>query len=336
MTEDNVPPVLSFTIESEDRGHRLDVFLSSRCGDCSRSRIQKLIQEGHVLVNGIPVKARYELHLADRVSIRLSLPEVREIVIPQPMSLDVLYEDEDILVLNKPPGLIVHPGAGHEEGTLVHGLLAHCGSLASQGSPRRPGIVHRLDRNTSGALVIAKSDRAYLDLIRQFKDHAVVKEYLALVYGSLPRPSGEIRTLMGRHPVDRKRMAVLEKGGREAISSWDVETDWGEVSLIRVRIKTGRTHQIRVHLSYLHHPVVGDDVYGGGKRKARLVVSAALRSILLTVNRQMLHAGKLEFHHPRSHDPLSFVAPLPADLAGIIGEIRMLLPSESGSITPRR
>ncbi len=333
MTEDNLPPVLEFVIEPEDRGCRLDVFLSTRCGYCSRNRIKKLIQDGFVLVNGSPVKAAYEVRLADRITARLEPARVEGALVPHPMPLDVLFEDEDILVLNKPPGVIVHPGAGHEDGTLVHGLLARCGNLASQGAPWRPGIVHRLDKNTSGALVVAKSDRAYLDLIRQFKEHSVVKEYAALVYGSLPRPSGDIRTMMGRHPVDRKKMAVLEKGGREAISSWNVETDWGEVSLLRVRIRTGRTHQIRVHLSYLLHPVVGDDVYGGGRRKAHSVKSIPLKTILLAVDRQMLHAAKLEFHHPVSRDLLSFCAPLPPDFADLIETLRTLMSSEPGPVS---
>jgi 23S rRNA pseudouridine1911/1915/1917 synthase len=335
MRTDDSPPDLTFLVGAEEKACRLDIFLSARSEDCSRSHVKKLIQEGRVAVNGSPVKASYEIRFGDRITVWL--PEVAEgdPLTPEPMPLEILHEDDDILVLNKAPGVVVHPGAGHEEGTLVHGLLAHCPRLAAQGAPRRPGIVHRLDQGTSGALIVAKSDRAYLELIREFKDHEVAKEYLALVYGRMPQSSGEILTAMGRHPADRKKMAVLEKGGREAISEWRVETGWGEISLLRVVIKTGRTHQIRVHLSHIHHPVVGDETYGGGKRKARTVKSDTLRQLLLEVDRQMLHAWRLAFRHPVSGVELSFVAPLPPDFSELLRRIKHSLTGEGAGDLPR-
>lgn len=321
MKTEESPPDLTFLVGAEEKACRLDVFLSARTEDCSRSHVKRLIREGRVAVNGSPVKASYEIRFGDRIAVWLPEAAERESLTPGPMPLEILYEDDDILVLNKAPGVVVHPGAGHEEGTLVHGLLAHCPRLAAQGAPRRPGIVHRLDKGTSGALVVAKSDRAYLELIRQFKDHEVAKEYLALVYGRMSRSSGEIRTAMGRHPVDRKRMAVVEKGGREAVSEWWVEAGWGEMSLLRIAIRTGRTHQIRVHLSHIHHPVVGDETYGGGKRRARAVKSETLRPLLLEVDRQMLHARRLALRHPITGVELTFEAPLPPDFSELLGRI---------------
>ncbi len=272
-----------------------------------------MIKAGQVLVNGLAAKPSYEIRTGDSISVRLPGPEHPDRLIPQAMTLDILFEDEDIVVINKAPGIVVHPGAGHTEGTLVHGLLAHCRRLAPQGAPLRPGIVHRLDRHTSGALVVAKSDVAYLDLIHQFKHQLVAKHYLALVYGCFPQSSGQVKTLLGRHPMDRKKMAVLEGKGREAVTLWRVEKAWEEVTLLRVTIETGRTHQIRVHLSHLQHPVVGDATYGGGKRRAGLVKSDHLREILTKADRQMLHAEVLTFFHPRTKESMAFKAPLAED-----------------------
>ena len=319
---------LSCTIQADEADERLDSFLARRCAERSRNYFKKLIQDGFVLVNGRAVKAGYELRHGDMVSVRIPAEEVlSDRLTPLSMPLEILYEDEDILVVVKAPGTVVHPGAGNEEGTLVHGLLAHCSRLASQGSPRRPGIVHRLDRDTSGAMVVAKSDSAYLDLIEQFKGHEVRKEYLALVYGRMPQRAGEIRTYMDRHPAHRKKMAVVEHKGREAVSRWIVEKEWQELSLLNVKIETGRTHQIRVHLSHLQHPVVGDETYGGGKRRARSLLSKSIRDLLLQVERQMLHARNLAFMHPRTQEILSFTAPLPADFANLIEDLERILPS---------
>jgi 23S rRNA pseudouridine1911/1915/1917 synthase len=278
-----------------------------------------------VLVNQRAVKPGYEICADDVISIWLDRVLDFNELAPQFMNLAILYEDADILVVNKPPGLVVHPGAGHREGTLVHGLLAQCSRLATQGAPLRPGIVHRLDQGTSGAMVVAKSDAAYLDLIEQFRAHRVRKEYLALVYGSIRETRGEIRTNMDRHAGDRKKMAVVKGKGREAISKWSVEKDWGEISLVRVTIETGRTHQIRVHMSYLHHPVVGDSTYGGGRHRAQAVQSRALQELLFQVKRPMLHARDLGFLHPSTKTALELRAPLPDDFSRLLESISCLV-----------
>lgn len=310
---------------AEAAGRRLDLFLSGQYEGFSRSHFKKLIREGEVLINGQSVKPSYEIRFGDEISVRLPSLHAGEQLTPEALPLDVLYEDEDIIVINKAPGIVVHPGAGHEKGTLVHGLLAHCSRLAFQGAPLRPGIVHRLDRDTSGALVVAKSERAYLNLIDQFKDHQVHKEYLALVYGRFSQPRGEIRTYLDRNPHDRKKISVMqEEKGREAISLWEVKQQWNEVTLLRVIIKTGRTHQIRVHLSHLQHPVVGDPVYGGGKRRARSLISNLLKQKLTSIDRQMLHAWHLGFRHPETQAPLFFTAPLPSDFSCLLEQIQQL------------
>ena len=301
----------SFVVTNEQGGQRIDLFLSRVIPDLSRSHFKKLIKEDLILVNGNPVKPSYETRAGDLIMAKVPGQKADEALKPEPMLLDILFEDEDLLIVNKAPGLVVHPGAGHREGTLVHGLLAHCARLAVQGSPLRPGIVHRLDKDTSGALVIAKSERAYLNLVRQFKDRGVRKEYLALVYGSPAKAEGEISSLLGRDPTHRKKIAVLQNRGREALSRWRVEKDWGETALLRVQIETGRTHQIRVHLSHIGHPVVGDETYGGDRRRARNVKSAPVRDLLFGTQRQMLHAVRLEFIHPVTGATVSANAPRP-------------------------
>ncbi len=308
----------SFLVSNSQQGERLDLFLSRLVPEISRSHLKRLILDELVRVNGACVKPSYETRTGDVVRVVIPEPEPNTTLKPEPMALDILYEDEDLLIVNKPSGLVVHPGAGHFEGTLVHGLLAHSPRLAAQGAPLRPGIVHRLDKDTSGALVIAKSERAYLDLIKQFKARDVNKQYLALVYGSPAKREGEIRTMLGRHPADRKKIAVVKGNGREAVSIWSVEKDWGEVSLLRVTIKTGRTHQIRVHLSHINHPVVGDEVYGGGARRAKSIRSGYVRDLLLGAKRQMLHASYLEFTHPVSGVRISATAPLPDDFLYLV------------------
>ncbi len=314
----------SFVVSSEQTGQRLDLFLSRKIPDLSRSHFKKLIKDDLVLVNGGPAKPSYETRAGDLIDVKVPGPGPDELLKPQPMRLDILFEDEDLLIVNKAPGLVVHPGAGHAEGTLVHGLLAHSPRLALQGSPLRPGIVHRLDKDTSGALVIAKSERAYLSLVRQFRERGVSKEYLALVYGSPARGEGEVSSLLGRHPTDRKRIAVLRNRGREALSRWRVEKDWGETALLRVQIETGRTHQIRVHLNHIGHPVVGDETYGGGRRRARNVKSAPVRNLLLATQRQMLHAIRLEFTHPITGEAVLANAPVPDDFKDLMERLDSL------------
>jgi 23S rRNA pseudouridine1911/1915/1917 synthase len=318
----------SFLVSQEQSGQRLDLFLAKVLPDFSRSHLKGVIKDGLVLVNGTPVKPSCETRAGDLVAVKIFGPDPDEALKPEPMSLDILFEDEDLLIVNKPPGLVVHPGAGHREGTLVHGLLAHSPRLAFQGSPLRPGIVHRLDKDTSGAMVIAKSERAYLDLVRQFKDRRIRKKYLALVYGGPAESEGEISSLLGRHPTERKKIAVLQKGGREAVSRWRVEKDWGEAALLLVQIETGRTHQIRVQLSHIGHPVIGDQTYGGGAGRARKIKSAPVRELILGARRQLLHAVLLEFTHPFTGQALSATAPLPKDFRDIIEGLNSLSPPE--------
>ena len=303
----------SFAVSNQQSGQRLDLFLSRVIPDLSRSHFKKLIKEELVQVNGSTVKPSYETRVGDLIVARVPRPGFYEALKPEPMRLDILFEDEDLIIVNKPPGLVVHPGAGHAEGTLVHGLLAYSPRLAL-----RPGIVHRLDKDTSGALVIAKSEGAYLNLVRQFKDRGVKKEYLALVYGVPDEREGEIESLLGRDPRDRKKMVVLQNRGRQALSRWRVEKDWGETALLRVQIETGRTHQIRVHLTHIGHSVVGDQTYGGGKRRARNIKSAPVRELLLTAQRQLLHAIRLGFTHPVTGAAVSATAPLPDDFKDIL------------------
>lgn len=323
------PRDYSLEVRPEDDGLRLDVCLSLRQPDFSRNQFKRWIQEGFILVSGERVvKARHAVHAGDRISVCLPPMNQVETLTPEYMVLDILLEDDHILVINKPPGLVVHPGAGRAEGTLVHGLLAHCPVLAMQGGPLRPGIVHRLDQDTSGALVVAKNERAYLDLIRQFKEHLVEKVYLALVHGGFSEARGEIKTLVGRNPSDRKKMAVVDKGGKEAITQWLVEKDFGETTLLRVVIETGRTHQIRVHMGHIQHPVVGDAAYGGGKRRAKGIASKPLMELLAQVDRQMLHAWRLRLTHPVSGAPISVEAELPGDFSMLLERLRALPPRE--------
>jgi 23S rRNA pseudouridine1911/1915/1917 synthase len=315
-------PDFCLTVYEDAGGQRLDAYLSRVLDQCSRSQFKKLIQEGCVLLNGQTAKPRQEIKAGDRIQVWLPAIQDEDKLVPQPMPLKILFEDEEILVINKAPGIVVHPGAGHEQGTLVHGLLAHCPRLALQGAPKRPGIVHRLDRDTSGVMVVARSERAYLHLIRQFKEHQVRKEYLAMVYGTFTQTSGIITAPLGRHPVDRKKIAVLPNRGREAVSRWQVKEQWGGcITLLVVAIETGRTHQIRVHLSHIGHPLVGDAIYGGGKHRARSIQPKELRDLLLQVDRQMLHAWRLAFIHPISLQPLQFEGVLPGDFAQLIEDL---------------
>lgn len=307
-----------FHVQAPDTGRRLDVFLSARDPQRSRSQYRKWIDTGCVLVNGRKVKPAYVLQEGDEVCVHGADEEGAGAMLPEPMPLEVLFEDGDMIVVNKPAGLVVHPGAGHFSGTLVHGLLAHCGQLASQGAPLRPGIVHRLDQETSGVVVVAKKDAAYLHLIDQFRNHAVRKTYLAFVYGAMSQSLGEMRTLIGRHPTHRKKMAVVERLGKEAVTFWQVRQSWQDVvSLLEVRILTGRTHQIRVHCQAMGHPVVGDGTYGGGPRRAHQISHPAIRAAVAAhVRRTMLHAWRLAFTHPHDGTPMAFEAPIPPDFQG--------------------
>jgi 23S rRNA pseudouridine1911/1915/1917 synthase len=284
-----------FQVEPPNSGDRLDHFLASNVNGLSRSRLQDLIKQGHVKLNGLIVKPGARLRAGDSIILR-EPPPIPSNAEAEDIALRVLFEDEDLIVIDKPPGLVVHPAAGHQTGTLVNALLHHCQTLSGIGGEQRPGIVHRLDKDTSGCLVAAKSDSAHQALARQFAGREVTKIYLALAAGRFARRSGVIEESIGRHPVQRKKMAIVTRG-RAARTDYRVLADIEGGALVECTLHTGRTHQIRVHLKHLGHPVLGDEVYG--RRGA--------------YPRQMLHAWKLGFAHPRTGAPLSFESPLPKD-----------------------
>lgn len=308
---------IDLVVEGEG-GLRLDRFLLDRLADQSRASIQRLILAGHVLLQDKKPRPAARVRPGDRISIEFPDP-APERLIPEPIPLEVLHEDPSFFVLSKPAGMVVHPGAGRRTGTLVHALLAHGGGLSSAGGANRPGIVHRLDRGTSGLLVVARDDAAHRHLAAQFAARDVVKVYLALVWG-LPSPArGRIDAPLGRHPVARTKMAV-RPAGRPAITEYEVREILGPFTLLEVRILTGRTHQIRVHLKHLGHPVVGDADYGGAR--AASLRDARLRAALEGFDRIALHAHRLEFHHPRSGARMRFQAPLPQDFSGLLEVLR--------------
>lgn len=296
---------------SDVGSQRLDAFLAAYDPSRSRSRWQDLIREGRVTVNGTARKPNYTLREGDVIAWEIPPPEPAGLE-PEDIPLDILYEDADLLVINKPPGLVVHPAPGHSSGTLVHGLLFHCDDLAGIGGEERPGIVHRLDRDTSGCLLVAKTEQALHALARQFKNRDVKKEYVALVWGRPVPARGTIRTLIGRDPHHRQKMSAKVATGREAVTHFELVQPFGEMSFVRVRIETGRTHQIRVHLAHIHHPVVGDAMYGRARQHE-------LRDL---ITRQMLHAERITFVHPRTGAELEFTAPLPADFRALLGALR--------------
>jgi len=295
-----------FQVDARAAGDRLDRFLTGELPHLSRSRLQALIKSGHVTLNGKPARPGDKVRTGAVVTVT-EPPAEPSLLEPEEIPLDVLYEDTDLLVLNKPPGLVVHPAAGHTRHTLVHALLAHCRSLSGIGGEQRPGIVHRLDKDTSGCLVVAKNDLAHAHLSRQFAGRSVTKIYLALVQGYFASErSGSIDNQIGRHPVDRKKMAVLDRGGRASRTTWRVVQDLPRVgSVVECVLHTGRTHQIRVHLKHLGHPLLGDALYAP--------------KLVGHYPRQMLHAWKLGFTHPRSGELMHFCSPLPEDfiLAGV-------------------
>ncbi|NCA83644.1 MAG: RluA family pseudouridine synthase [Opitutae bacterium] len=287
----------------EKRALRLDAHLAAAHPAISRSRWKQLIEEGHVALNGKPIlKTNTALSPGDE--LRCTLPPPAPVgLVATDIPLDILHEDADLIVLNKPAGLVVHPAPGHAADTLVNALLHHCADLQGIGGELRPGIVHRLDKDTSGGLVVAKNEQAVAALVAQFSAHTVEKEYLALVWGTPKKPAGVVELPIGRHPVHRKKMTVTEKG-RPAVTRYETLATGPLASLLRVRIETGRTHQIRVHMAHLGHPVVGDTTYG----RARHGLPEGL-----SIPRQMLHAHVLKIAHPRDARPLVFTAPPPPD-----------------------
>ena len=306
------------TIERTLLRERLDTYLRGKFPAVSRGAIQRLIEEGHIRVNGRSVKPTHTPRAGEQVEVHW--PEARPSEVqPEAMKLDILFEDAALLVLNKPPGLVVHPAAGHEEHTLVNALLHHCaGQLSGIGGVARPGIVHRLDKETSGCLVVAKNDETHLALSAQFASRKVEKLYHAILCGELPRDSGEIHAAIARHPSHRKRMAVHDEGGREARTGYRVLERLRLATLVEAVLHTGRTHQIRVHFQFLGFPLVGDATYGN-RQNQRLETLAGY-----TAPRQMLHAHKLAFIHPRTGKRLSFEAPRPEDFTDALSALRGL------------
>ncbi len=304
---------LKCIISEDEGGKRLDVFLAGKETALSRSQIKKMIEEGSVLVNGARVKAGYSLKKGDRVSLTQKEPVLLE-TLPEDIPLRIIFEDSSIVVINKPAGMVVHPAAGNYEGTLVNAVLYHCRDLSGIGGVIRPGIVHRLDKDTSGLIVIAKTDEAHRNLSEQFKKHLVTKVYFAFAFGNFKEDEGMIEAPVGRHPVDRKKMSVYSRRGKEALTRWKVLGRYGLLTFLEIRIETGRTHQIRVHLNSIGHPLLGDETYGNSAKRIQAVQDTTVRSRLRSVKRHALHAGRLAFIHPRTYEKIEFTAPLPEDM----------------------
>ena len=290
---------------------RLDSWLHSQVPAHSRVRWQELIKSGHVRVNGTERKTRYLLREGDIVEFEVPDPRPVELV-PEDKPLNIVYEDSDLLVLNKPAGLVVHPAPGHDDGTLVNALLFHCRDLGGIGGELRPGIVHRLDKDTSGLLIVAKNEEAMTALAAQFKTHRIRKEYLALVWGRPLPASGTVDTLIGRSLRNRKKMSTRTAAGRRAVTHYTTVRTFAAISLLRLRIETGRTHQIRVHMAHLGHPVVGDTQYGRARKNP----------LPAPVPRQMLHAERIAFEHPRTGRVMEFTTPPPRDMQSLIEALR--------------
>ena len=295
------------TILCDTEGVRLDAFLASRDLGLTRSALQKLLEDGMVRVDGKAVKKNYRTKAGDEIELELPEPEIPEIL-PEDIPLDIRYEDEDVIVLNKPKGLVVHPAPGHWSGTLVNGLMYHCrDSLSGINGVLRPGIVHRIDMDTSGLLIVAKNDFAHQALAAQLQDHTLSRVYEAICVGGVRADSGTIDAPIGRHPVVRKKMAVTEKNSRPAVTHFEVIARYPGYTHLRLRLETGRTHQIRVHLAWRNHPVLGDPVYGRGKE--------------LGLTSQCLHARELTFLHPRTGEPVTVTCELPEYFTEILRKL---------------
>ena len=301
--------IKTIIINDINAGIRLDRILSEELPGSSRSFFQKLLKEGNVTVNGKPVKPSYLASPGDSVEIRLPDPEELA-VLPEDIPLDILYEDDDLLVINKPKDMVVHPAAGHSSGTLVNAVLYHCGeSLSGINGVMRPGIVHRIDKDTTGALLVCKNDFSHQALAEQLKVHSITRRYRAIVSGNIVEESGTVDAPIGRHPVDRKKMAVNYKNGKEAMTHYTVLEHFRNASYIECALETGRTHQIRVHMSSIGHPLLGDEVYGNGKNPYHL-------------QGQALHAMILGFVHPRTGEYMEFCAPLPDYFTTLLDRLR--------------
>ncbi len=308
---------LTLEVSGEDAGHRVDQFLVSHLGHMTRSQIQRLIKDGRVTIDNKVIRASTTVHTNNIVSLEVP-PAIPAKPKAEPLPIDIVHEDSDVIVVNKPAGMVVHPAAGHPDGTLVNALIHHVCDLSGIGGERRPGIVHRLDRGTSGLIVIAKHDQAHVDLAKQFKNRKIEKEYTVLVWGVVQQ-GRRIDLPIGRDPIDRKKISTRSRRAREAVTRVVGAEHLDGVSFLKVTIATGRTHQIRVHLSAIGHPIVGDPTYGGKKRHP----PAHLR-ILQRLDRPFLHASRLVFTHPSDGAPIDLSCELPEDLQAVISEVRTI------------
>ena len=297
------------TLTVEQGGERIDRFLSEEIADLSRSYIQKLLKEGSISVNGKAVKANYKVNAGDEILVEIPEPEMPDIL-PEDIPLDILYEDDDILIVNKPKGMVVHPAPGHYSHTLVNAVLYHCGSrLSGINGVLRPGIVHRIDMDTTGSLLICKNDRAHQILAEELKEHSITRRYHAIVHGNLKEDTGTVNAPIGRHPVDRKKMSTKSPSGRHAVTHYRVLERFGDFTYIECELETGRTHQIRVHMSSIGHPILGDAVYGPARCPFRL-------------QGQTLHAKILGIRHPSTGEYMEFDAPLPEYFSDLLDRLR--------------
>ena len=323
MTESGViphgeNPSLHLSVSTENEGERLDAFLASHIEGWSRARLQRLIEDADVLVNGRTVKPSYKLHLNDEIEVELTPPPSTSFA-PENIPLDVVYEDDELIVVNKPAGIVVHPAASVMSGTLANALAFHFQQLSTSGGVVRPGIVHRLDKGTSGLMVVAKTESAHENLADQFRDREIFKSYVALVHGQVEKKTRQIDQPIARDRGNRTRMAVV-RGGRPSVSIYRVRKRFERFTLLNVELKTGRTHQIRVHLAWLKHPVVGDEAYGSGRDKT--IPDHRLRSEIANLGRQFLHAEQLGFRHPKTNEEMRFTSPLPTELQAVLNEIK--------------
>lgn len=304
--------LVELTAAKEDASARLDIFIADNSG-VTRSQVSRLIEEGQVLVNGKVEGRSYKVKAGDTVAVTVR-GEPEDVLIAEDLPLEILYKDEHLVVVNKPPGMVVYPALGHMSGTLMNALLFRCGKLAGIGGPLRPGVVHRLDKDTSGVMVVALKDEAYYDLVEQFRDRRIDRKYLALVYGSLKDDKGEISMKIGRSVSDRKKMSTKTKRGKEAVTAWKALLRFGPATLIEAKLGTGRTHQIRVHFAAIGHPVLGDETYG-----KKTAVEVGRRKV--TFGRQMLHAETLGFIHPATGERMEYRCPLPEDMSDCLKKL---------------
>ncbi|MBQ8538092.1 MAG: RluA family pseudouridine synthase [Ruminococcus sp.] len=298
-----------FVCEAENIGERIDSYLSKKCEGFSRSAITKNVEKGLVTVNDKTVSKSFKLSVGDKVQMCVEAP-VELDVLPQNIPLDIVYEDNDLLVVNKPKGMVVHPAAGNYTDTLVNALMFHCkDSLSGINGVLRPGIVHRIDKNTSGLLIVAKNDKAHNHLALQIKEHSFTREYVTVIYGNIKDDVGTVDAPIGRHPVDRKKMCVINKNSKNAVTHYEVLERFDGFTMLRCKLETGRTHQIRVHMAYIGHPVAGDDVYGPKK-------------VIKSLEGQCLHAQKIGFIHPSTNEYLEFTSDIPDTFSAFINKLR--------------